>query len=325
MKKDYKFQKGDEVRIIAPSRSLSIIDRHNILKAQYKLESLGFTVTYSNNVYEKNEFSSSTIKSRVDDIHNAYIDTNVKVILTAIGGHNVNQILDHLDYLLIKENPKVLCGYSDITALLNAIYTKTGNVQYLGPHFSTFAMEKGNEYTIKSFIEVINQNDELEIKPSKFWSDDAWYLNQETRKFKNNEGWISYNKGEATGICIGGNIGTFRLLQGTQYMPTPESIILLIEDDELTYKEQFDRDLQSLIHLDQFKRVKGIIIGRFQSKSNITQENIARIIKTKKELEKIPIITNVNIGHMTPLATFPIGGALKMAIEKRKSKIIICK
>ena len=108
-------------------------------------------------------------------------------------------------------------------------------------------------------------------------------------------------------------------------MPTATSIILLLEDDDLTTKEQFDRDLHSLIHTEFMKTVKGIIIGRFQAKSNITQENITRIIQTKRELKDIPIITNVNLGHMPPLATFPIGKTVKIRINNVNTEITICK
>jgi muramoyltetrapeptide carboxypeptidase len=321
---ELKIRKSSEIRVLALSRSLALIDQENIKIAQKKLEELGFVVTFGKNVYELDEFSSSSIQSRVEDLHQAFKDENVKIILTSIGGYNVNQILRYLDYNLIKWNPKVICGYSDITAILNAIYAKTQMVTYLGPHFSTFGMQKGNDYTIESFLATINQTQNIELKPSEFWSDDAWYLDQVNRNFQKNEGWITYNSGEASGTCLGGNIGTFRLLQGTEYMPTAKSIILLLEAVDLTTKEDFDRDLQSLIHTDFMKNVKGIIIGRFQAKSNITQENITKIINTKKELKNIPIITNVNVGHMTPLATFPIGKIVKISVEGGDGRIIIC-
>jgi muramoyltetrapeptide carboxypeptidase LdcA involved in peptidoglycan recycling len=81
---------------------------------------------------------SSSIASRVEDIHAAFSDSNVRGILTVIGGFNSNQLLDSLDYELIKNNPKILCGYSDITALATAITAKTGLITYSGLHFSTW-------------------------------------------------------------------------------------------------------------------------------------------------------------------------------------------
>ena len=149
-----KLQYGDEIRVIAPSSSLSRVWETAYDKALSYLTDKGFKVTFSRNSREMNEFKSSSIKSRVDDIHEAFSDKNVKMIITAIGGFNVNQILPYLDYELIKANPKILCGYSDITALLHAIYVKTGLVTYHGPHFSTFGFDVETEYTEAYFFDL---------------------------------------------------------------------------------------------------------------------------------------------------------------------------
>src|SRR3972149_2021259 len=146
-----KLKQGDEIRVITPSTSLSIISKENREVALKRLIDLGFKITFSKNVEEMDEFNSSSIKSRVDDLHEAFSDKNVKGILTGFGGHNVNQILKYLDYDLIKSNPKVICGYSDITALSNAIYIKTGLVNYSGPVFANFGMIEGFNYTMDYF------------------------------------------------------------------------------------------------------------------------------------------------------------------------------
>ena len=115
----FKLKKGDEIRVVATSRSLAIISKNSIQLAINRLGGLGFKVTFGKNVNERDEFGSSSIKSRVEDIHDAFRDRNVKGILSVVGGYNVNQILNYLDYDLIKKNPKILCGFSDITALQN--------------------------------------------------------------------------------------------------------------------------------------------------------------------------------------------------------------
>lgn len=307
-----KLKKGDEIRIISPASSMAIISQENRDIAKKRLEELGFKVTFSKNVEEKDEFDSSSIKSRVDDIHEAFSDKNVKAILTTIGGFNSNQLLKYLDYDLINSNPKILCGYSDITALQNAIYTKTGLVTYSGPAFATFGMLKGFDYSLDYFKKCLIEKNSFNVEPSKEWSDDVWYKNQENRKFMKNKGNLVINKGEAEGIVIGANLCTLNLLQGTEFMPSLKNSILFIEDDYESEAYHFDRDLQSLIHLPDFKNVKGIIIGRFQKKSNVTDELLIKIIKTKKELNNIPVIANVDFGHTNPMITFPIGGKAKI-------------
>jgi muramoyltetrapeptide carboxypeptidase LdcA involved in peptidoglycan recycling len=310
-----KLKPGDEVRVIAPSRSLGIISKETREIALKRLKQMELNVTFAKNIEEKDVFSSSSIESRVQDMHDAFLDANVKGILTAIGGFNVNQILKYLDYNIIKSNPKILCGFSDITALTNAIYAKTGLITYSGPHFSTFGVLKGSEYTVDYFKKCLFNSDSFEVVSSSDWSDDQWWINQNERNFIKNEGAYVINSGEAEGIITGGNLCTFNLLQGTEYMPDLNGSVLFVEEDEMAGSfaaEDFDRNLQSLIHLPGFKNVRGVIIGRFQKASKITKDALVRIIKTKTELNKIPVIANLDFGHSLPLITFPIGGKVKL-------------
>lgn len=318
-----KLKKGDEIRVVAPSTSLGIISQENKNFAIKKFEELGLKISYSKNSEEMNEFESSTIESRVSDLHEAFADKKIKGIFPAIGGFNINQILKYLDYDLIKNNPKVFCGYSDITALGSAIYRKTGLVNYSGPAFLTFGMLKGNDYSIEYFKKCIMEEDSFEIKPSKNWSDDTWYLDQDKRKFIDNEGSLLINEGEAEGEIIGGNLCTLNLLQGTEFMPSLNNSLLFLEDDEESNLKHFDRNLQSLIHQPEFFQVKGILIGRFQKASQATKEKMIKMIKTKKELKDIPVVANLDFGHTSPLFTFPIGGRAKILARKDQTKIEI--
>ncbi|MBT2287917.1 LD-carboxypeptidase [Paenibacillus albidus] len=313
-----KLQTGDEIRIVSPSRSLSMISEENRALAVERLEQMGFKVSFGQNVSESDEFISSSIASRVEDLHDAFRDPQVKGILTTIGGFNANQLLRHLDYSIIAANPKRLCGYSDITALSNAIYAKSGLITYTGPHFSTFGMRHGNEYTAEYFQRLMMQTDPILVEPSGAWSDDPWYLDQEKRVFDPNVGPYSIIEGEAQGTIIGGNLCTLNLLQGTEFMPNLAGAVLFLEDDYESSPATFDRDLQSLIHQSWFGQVRGIVIGRFQRESHMTKELLTQIIATKQELQRIPVIADVDFGHTTPMITFPVGGqaVLKAAQDK---------
>jgi muramoyltetrapeptide carboxypeptidase len=318
-----KIKKGDKIRIVAPSSSLSIISKENREIAMKKLSDLGLEMTFSENAEEMDEFNSSSIKSRVADLHVAFSDKNVKGILAVIGGFNVNQLLKYLDYNLIKNNPKIICGYSDTTALSNAIYAKTGLVTYSGPAFANFGMIKGFDYSLDYFKKCLMEEGSFEIVPSEEWSDDLWYLDQNKREFFKNEGPCIINEGEAEGTIIGGNLCTLNLLQGTEFMPSLKDVILFLEDDKETDAVHFDRDLQSLIHLPDFQSVGGIVIGRFQRASKMTKEKLIKIIKTKKELDNIPVIAGVDFGHTQSLITFPIGGKIKLFATEGKVKLEI--
>jgi len=321
-----KLNIGDEIRIIAPSRSMAIISDKVKKIAKERLEKLGFKVTFGRHVEEIDEFNSSSIKSRIEDLHEAFSDKRVKAILTAIGGFNSNQLLKYIDYDLIKQNPKVLCGYSDITILQNAIYKKTGLITYSGPHFSTFGMIKGFDYIEDYFKKCLMKEGDYKITPSKEWSSDAWYLNQEKRNFIKNEGYMNINNGNAVGTIVGANLSTFNLLHGTEYMPNLKDTVLFIEADvegEAEFVVNFDRFLQANIHQINFSGVKGLIIGRFQKNSGMTQEKLLKIIKTKKELENLPIIGYVDYGHTDPMITFPIGGKCQIKAKDNQTEIRI--
>ncbi len=312
-----KLAEGDEIRIISPSESLSLIAVAQRDLATRKLEEMGFKVSISYNSLESDEFISSSIPSRIEDLHAAFLDPNVKGILTTIGGFNCNQLLRYIDYSIIQANPKRLCGYSDITVLSNAIYAKTGLISYSGPHFSTFSMIHGNEYTIDYFRKMMMSNDRIHVRPSEQWSDDLWFMDQENRNFIANGGPYIINEGEAEGTVIGGNLCTFNLLQGTEYMPSLQQSILFLEDDYESQPATFDRDLQSLIHQPSFGEVKGIVIGRFQKASKMSKELLIKIVKSKRELDRIPVVADVDFGHTAPMITFPIGGFASLSARNQ--------
>ncbi len=323
-----KLKAGDVVRVIAPARSLSMrwINNEEMKTiANRRFADLGLELTFGEHIYEIDDFNSSSITSRLDDLHAAFTDEQVKMIITVIGGFNSNQLLKYIDYDLITKNPKILCGYSDITALANAIFAKTGLVTYSGPHYFSFGDKQGFEYTLDYFRKCFLSNDPFELSPSAKWSNDRWIDSQDNRSFNENEGHWIINPGFSKGTIIGGNQCTLNLLQGTEYMPNISDSILFLEDDYEAHVATFDRDLQSIIHQPNFTNVKGIVIGRFQPESEMTRDLLAQIIKSKNELNSLPVVANVDFGHTTPQITFPIGGECEIELTSSKSKITISK
>ena len=318
-----KLKIGDEVRVIAPSRSMKILGKDCIDIATKRLEELGLKVSFGKHVMEADDdYMCTDAVSRAEDLNEAFSDKNVKAILTVIGGFNSNQILRYIDFENIKNNPKIFCGFSDITILSDSIYAKTGLVTYSGPHFSSFGMKKGfMEYEMEYFKKMFFENDEIDVKSSEEWSDDAWFIDQENREFIKNDGMFVINEGIAEGTIVGGNLCTLNLLQGTEYMPSLEDTILFIEDDEMAGKlflVEFDRNLISLIMQPGFEKVKGIVIGRAQKAVCMTNEKWIKLIKSKPELSDIPIIAGADFGHTTPIMTFPVGGKAKLEAKGNK-------
>ena len=292
-----KLKHGDEVRVIAPSRNLTEVrqDVHHHAIDFWKKE--GFNLTFSKNSREVDKFHSSSIASRVEDIHEAFLAPNVKMVITCLGGFNANQLLRHLDYDLIAKHPKILCGFSDITALHNAIYAKTGLVTYHGPHYGTFAFDREAEYTRKAFFDCVMNDMPIVVTPS-----------EAAAKYH------TIQEGACEGTIIGGNLCTLNLLQGTPYLPDMRDKVLFLEDDNIMgpyFSYEFDRNLESLLQIDGADTIKGIVFGRFDESCGLTIETITDIIQDKVPTD-IPVIFGADFGHVFPMITFPIGGTAKI-------------
>ncbi len=320
-----KLKVGDTVAVIAPSRSLGIISAECRDIADKRFKDMVLNLKFSEHSSDMDEFGSSPVSSRIEDLHNAFKDPSVKGIFAVIGGFNANQLLQYIDWGLIEANPKIFCGFSDTTVLQNAIYAKTGLVTYSAPAYSTFGQKLYFDYTLDYFKKCCMESAPYSVKPSVSWSDDQWYKDQDKRHLMDNSGWTVINEGEAEGTILGGNLCTFNLLQGTEYFPNMRNSVLFIEDDHVADIDlyEFDRNLQSLIQQPSFSGVLGIAIGRFQTGSNMHFRLLKEIIDTKKELAGIPVIANVDFGHTDPKISFPIGGTVKMSAKRSDSELEI--
>jgi muramoyltetrapeptide carboxypeptidase len=310
-----KLRPGDTVRVVAPARSRLLVLEHDHRSViDERFAALGLHLTYGEHVDERDEFDSSSIASRVADLHAAWADPAVAGILTVIGGFNSNELLPHLDWNLIGDNPKVFCGFSDITALQNAILAKTGLVSYSGPHWSSFGMRQHFDQSLSWFTEALFSDDPMELCPSATWTDDLWFLDQDNRRVLPNEGWWPLQKGAAAGRIIGGNLCTLNLLQGTPFMPAIDGAMLFVEDDEVSNVAGFARDLASLLQVAGADAITGLVIGRFQQASGMTRSFLEQIIGRQPALAGLPVLANVDFGHTNPLATLPIGGRAAIVV-----------
>lgn len=320
-----KLTKGDIVRVIAPSSSAKIMTSGGKRIALQKFKKLGLIITFGKHIEENDSLGSSSIASRTSDLHDAFSDKDVKAIIAVRGGYNCNELLPYINWKLMRDNPKILCGYSDITALQNALFHKTGLVSYNGPNYITFGQKLHFEYTLNSFKKCLMSNNSYELIPSTSWSEDKWYKDQQKRHLIKNKGYEIINNipTKVEGTLLGGNLSTLNLLHGTEYFPRLSESILFLEDDDLSNPEIFNRDLQSLIYQEGFKEVKALVIGRFEKGSNMSITLLRKIISGKKELAQIPVIANVDFGHTDPMITFPVGGLVSVNLTHSKPKMVI--
>jgi muramoyltetrapeptide carboxypeptidase len=308
----------NEIRVIVPSYMWEPGFEERDEKAKSRLESLGYKVTFGENLKSKEfHLGTASVEDRVNDLHAAYSDTNVEAVMAYSGGWSANEMLPLIDWGLIKLNPKPLIGMSDITVLIDAIYAKTGVVGVLGPNFGTLGYDTEWEYSLNNLDSVLKHNFPFELKPSQEWS------SKEGDQRPTN--WEVIKPGNAEGVLIGGNFNTFHLLQGTEFQPRfDKSFILVAEDDdesgELTTR-YFSRRLESILQLPGVrKNLKGIIIGRFLPKSNVELEKLANVLESK-HLGDIPIVANMDFGHTLPTLSLPIGGLISMNVSTENISI----
>ena len=276
--------------------------------AAKRFDDLGLVLSFGEHVDECDEFVSSSIQNRIQDLHDAFSDPTVKMISTVIGGYNSNQLLPFLDWELIRSNPKILCGYSDITALSCSIFAKTEMVTFSGPHYSTFGMMEHLDQTLDWFRSALMTAETLVVEPGETWSDDAWYLDQHDRTIEPNRGHWILNDGAAQGTLVGGNLCTLNLLHGTEYMPNLSGAVIFIEDDFESMPSTFDRDLTSLTQQPGFDGVTALMIGGFQKAVGMTRSKLDAIVSANPKLASMPIVANIDFGHTDPVLTLPVGG-----------------
>ena len=304
-----RLKKGDHIRVVSPSSSIESIGGFEAnVAAKKKLEALGFRLSFSEHYFENDIFDSAPIASRVADLEAAFANETIDAILTTIGGFNCNELLPYLDFDLIAQNPKIFCGYSDTTALLNAIYAKTGMQTYMGPAYSSFKMCEGQDYQTQAWLNAVTQ-DSFTLEPSEEWSSDAWYIPDAPRTFFPTD-WKVYNPGQASGVAIGGNLSTFALLHGTEFAPKPDKYILFLEEAEEDHYVEFTRHFAALLQV--YPNPQAVLIGRFPKETEMTEEILLTILDKHPILKKVPVLYDLDFAHTQPLFTITIGGQVEI-------------
>ena len=324
--KPKRLQKGDTIGIIAPANTASVINRTPWNTGIKKLQSKGFKLIFGKHINKIYGHTAGTVRERTEDLMDMFKNKEVKTVICVYGGYNSHQLLPYIDYNIIKKNPKIFIGFSDITSLNNAIYAKTGLINFSGPAFITFCQPELPEFTEKYFDEIlIEAKDKTVIKPSKEWADDEWWKkpNFGPREWKKNPGFVVLKEGIGKGIAIGGNIGTLLLLAGTEYFPNMKGKILFVEDDDVESPKTLDRFFTQLRHLGIYDKINGLVIGRFPSKVSLTKEDsLKMIIDEATKGYNFPIISEVDFSHTDPLITIPIGIKCKIDTADKEIKFL---
>jgi len=314
MLKPPRLKKGDTIGIVSTSSPVAALCPNRFHRGIKALEEMGYRVKIGKHATKKKGHLAGTIEERLEDFHEMIIDKDVKVVLNTIGGHNSNQLLDALDYELIQQNPKIIIGYSDFTAVLHAIHQRSNLVTFLGPALLPQFGEYGGllPYTKNYFTNLVEEpSDQLELKASDHWVFERLMWDKEDvrpRKQTRNEGPTVIREGQATGRILAGNLGTMLLAAGTPYLPSFKGRILFLEEDETEQAATFDRYLTQLRNMGAFEEISGLVIGRFHPDVPFHDDYpLSEILKVTTRGYDFPIIANVDFGHTDPMLTLPNG------------------
>ena len=296
-----KLKKEYVIGVVAPSNPIIEENIEELEQAKKIIEDAGFKVKYSKNLFSNTNGYSSTAREKAEDINEMFRDKNVKMIWCAKGGENSNSTFEYLDYELIKNNPKIICGYSDITSLTNIITAKTGLVTFSGTNFKTIATDETNY----SYNEVM-----------KRFVDGSLEIGLEGEKYK------TLKEGVAEGELIGGNLSLTRGLVSGKYSIDFTDKILFLE--ELGFETMPSLVSNYIYYMKQngvFDKIKGLWIGNYEHESGISLEKV--ILDVLNNEYNFPIIKSNNFGHTETKTVIPIGTKARIDTKnERKIELI---
>lgn len=279
---------GDKVGIVACSNGLDKSNKIKIQELENTLSTLGLKTVLSDKIYKKYSEFNGTGAERAEVIIKFFLDLDIKAIFDVSGGDLSNEVLDYIDFEIIKNNPKPFFGYSDLSVILNAIYSKIGRKTYL--------------YQIRNLVEAYKVKQIEEFKDT--------FMENGNKLFNFNFEWIQGNSME--GVVVGGNLRCFLKLAGTEYMPDFTDKIIFLESLNgdvpkiVTYLTQYKQ-------IGVFKKVKGIILGSYtEMEREKYSPNIVKIIKDIINNPNIPIAKTNEIGHGKDSKCIIIGDIIKL-------------
>jgi muramoyltetrapeptide carboxypeptidase len=299
--KPKKLSKGDLIGVISPASNPD--DLSKIDKGVQYLEKLGYNVEVGKNVGQKRGYLAGDDKQRLDDLHSMFKNKHVKAIINVRGGYGSGRLLDKINFNLIRKNPKIFVGYSDITALQMAMLKKAGLVTFAGPMLAVDFHGKINSYTEENFWKLLTSTKKI-------------------GKLKNpeKESFYVLNKGRSEGKLVGGNLALITSLLGTDYQPNFKNAILMVEEiGEVPYR--IDRMFNQLKLAKIFNQVNGIILGRFVDcyETDTDKETLTlnEIIEDYLADLKMPILYNFKHGHVKQNMTVPFGLNCKLNSSRK--------
>ncbi|KEK24140.1 S66 family peptidase [Bacillus gaemokensis] len=321
-------KKGDTIGIYSPSSPATYTSPKRFSRAKKYLQDEGFHILEGWLTGKQDFYRAGSIQERAKELNTLIRNPDVTCIMSTIGGMNSNSLLPYIDYGAFKENPKIMIGYSDVTALLLGVYAQTGITTFYGPalvpSFGEFEPFVDSTYTY--FKEALMDDQDIPYKLNKplFWTDEFinWEEKTKEKELREND-WVCVNGGKATGRLIGGNLNTIQGIWGSTFMPDiKEGDILFIEDsskDAATIERSF-----SFLKINGvFDKISGIILGKHEQFDDCgTNRKPYEILLEVLQERNIPFLADFDCCHTHPMITMPIGVQVEIDATNKDIRIL---
>lgn len=310
-------QQGDKIGIFSPSVPATATARERYLRGKAFLEAKGFQIVEGSLTGKQDSYRSGTPKERAEELNTLLRDPSIHMIMSTIGGTNSNSILPYIDYDAFSENPKIIVGYSDATAVLLALYTKTNIPTYYGPalvpSFGEFEPLVSDTYRYFEQYFCTPHTPYTISKPA-YWSDEMvnWLDFEKSKALYENE-WISVHEGIVDGRLIGGNNNAMYGFIGTPYFPEIKKGDILFIEDTMKNAAVVEKNLAMLKLHGVFDKVSGILLGKHEKYDDVgTGKQPLDILLEQLDGKQVPILANIDCSHTHPMFPLAIGKRIQL-------------
>ncbi len=294
-----RLQPGQTIGLINPSGA--VFERAPYEQTHERLQALGFKVREAPNLRARHGQNAGTPQQRADDIHALFEDPQIAGLLAVTGGSGGNRVLPLLDYELIRRNPKFLGGFSDLTALINAVQAKTGLVTFHCP----LGRSEWNAFSVGHFRAVAMEAQAHTLRNAVQAGDDL--ISKEGRT-------STVVSGRARGPLLGGNLAVLTSLAGSPYLPNFNGAILFLEDvNEYVYR--VDRMLSTLMLCGALDNLAGVVLGGFSDCNpgeGFGALTLDEVFDSAFKPLNVPIYRGAQFGHIKNKLTLPLGVRAEM-------------
>lgn len=323
-----RLKKGDTIGVFSPScPATAWIPERTRLAFEF-VEKNGYRLKPGALTGRIAAYRSGTIRERADELNALIRDPEVDCIMAAAGGFVSNSLLPYIDYDALKVHPKIIVGFSDVTAVLLSIYAKTGLATFYGPNLiSTFGeVPPFSEESLRHFEEIVSVTLTFPhlLPTPKFWTDDSVGLEEtgvECAVHANSL--VTVRGGAASGRLLGGNLNTLLGFFGTQYMPEIREGDILLLEDVRELPESIERSFSLLENAGVFERIGGLILGKHADynggQTGLKSWEVPLEIVGKY---RFPILAEFDCGHTRPMLTMPLGVDIHLNADRQSVTIL---